>query len=44
MTLFLGIRFPLVPVIELAVSDTYRGASPVIDKELGLDNWGFAQQ
>ena len=40
MTLSLGIRFPLVLVIELAVCDAYtlRKDSPVIDKGLGLDN------
>ena len=45
MTLSLGIRFPLVLVIELAVCDAERrGEPPVIDKRLGLDNWSFAQQ
>ena len=43
MTLSLGIRFPLVLVIELAVCDA-EGEPPVIDKRLGLDDWSFAQQ
>ena len=47
MTLSLGIRFPLVLVIELAVllydaELRVRKEPPVIDKGLGLDNWSFA--